>query len=101
MQVSKQHNACYDLLSEVGTAGRYQTLIIVFSCLLSFQNGIISLGTPYYFAIAPYTNCPPVHPYANCNQFVCALPSQQRGRYLQPEISRLRTLGNEFGDYHC
>ena len=33
--------------------------MIILACLLCFQNGFVSLATPYYFAVAPYTNCPP------------------------------------------
>jgi hypothetical protein len=86
-------NACFALLAEVGTSGKYQTLLIVFSCLLAFQCGIIALGTPYYFAVAPYT-CPPPHRGPNCNHHVCSLPRTLRDSYLQPEIAKLRTLGN-------
>ena len=49
----------FKLIDAVGSKGKYQTALIILSCVLYFQNGFPSLGTPYYFASAPYTNCPP------------------------------------------
>jgi hypothetical protein len=60
------------------------------------------LSSPYYFAVAPYTNCPEPHrDPTSCNQYVCSLPPSQRNRFQQSQISQLKTLGNEFGDYRC
>jgi hypothetical protein len=80
MQEQKQltqnnHNQFYALMEQVGLEGKYQTLLIIFCSLLCFQGGMLSLGTPYYFAIAPYTNCPaPYQAASDCNSYVCSLP---------------------------
>lgn len=99
---SKTEESYFRLIEAVGSRGKYQTLVIALAYLVSFQNGLISLGTPYYFAVAPYSNCP--EPYAGvtkCTEYACSLPPEQRAQYLQPQVSELSTLGNEFGDYHC
>ncbi len=52
----------------VGTKGKYQKIILIIFCILVFEVGSLSLGNPYYFANAPYVNCP--KPYASgseCN----------------------------------
>lgn len=49
------------LIRAVGAKGKYQSIIIILAYVLSFQNGFISLGNPYYFAVAPYSNCPQPH----------------------------------------
>lgn len=55
---SKTEESYFRLIEAVGSRGKYQTLVIALAYLVSFQNGLISLGTPYYFAVAPYSNCP-------------------------------------------
>jgi hypothetical protein len=57
----------YKLMEEVGVHGKYQTGIIVLCCVLLFQIGAIQLGIPYYFAVAPYSNCP--EPYTGITFF--------------------------------
>jgi hypothetical protein len=70
--------------------------------MVCLQNGIISLGTSYYFAIPPYTNCPPPHQgIVACTKYACSLPIEKRSQYEQPQIKALRTLGTQFGDHHC
>ena len=65
----------FKLIEAVGVSGNYQNLIIVFSFIICFLNGIISLGTPYYFAVAPYTNCPPPNTgITQCTTYACSLP---------------------------
>lgn len=72
------------------------------SCIVLCVTTIPALGTPYYFAVAPYTVCPEPHSgVAKCTEYVCSLPEEERSAYEQPQIKQLRTLGNEFGDYHC
>lgn len=48
----------YKLMEEVGVNGKYQTWFIILSSALFVQIGFIQLGIPYYFAVAPYSNCP-------------------------------------------
>lgn len=45
-------------MEEVGVKGPYQNWVIALCGVLFFEIGLIQLGTPYYFAVAPYTNCP-------------------------------------------
>jgi MFS family permease len=91
----------FKLVEVVGTRGRYQTLLTILACLLCFQNGFLSLGTPYYFAVAPYTNCPGHAGITECTRYACSRPLEERPSYEQPQIRGLSTLGNQFGDYHC
>ena len=42
----------------VGTEGKYQSIVLALFCALVFEVGSLSLGNPYYFAVAPYVNCP-------------------------------------------
>ena len=67
----------------VGTKGKYQKIVLIIFCILVFEVGSLSLGNPYYFANAPYANCP--QPYASgseCNEYVCSLPEAQRNQFL-------------------
>jgi hypothetical protein len=96
------HNIYSKLLEEVGIDGRYQTLIIVIFCITTFQMGMMVLGGSYYFAVAPYNNCPHQHPGTlQCTQHVCTLPYSERKQYENRQMANLKTLGNEYGDYHC
>lgn len=52
---SVEEKQFFQLVQAVGTSGRYQSLIMVLAVLICIQNGIISLGTSYVFAIAPYS----------------------------------------------
>jgi hypothetical protein len=42
----------------VGTSGKYQNILLILFSVLVFEVGSLSLGNPYYFAVAPYVNCP-------------------------------------------
>lgn len=91
-----------DLLSAVGTEGKYQNVIIGISCFLILQNAMILLSSNYNFAISPYTQCPSPHQGISlCTQYVCSLPPNQRAQYMNPQIAQIKTLGNQFGNYHC
>lgn len=94
-----QPHTYFQLIHKVGSRGRYQHIVIAIFCVITLLTGAMSLGSPYYFAVAPYVNCPPQH--KDCNAYVCSLPPIQREPYLEPQINRLKTLGNRFGDYHC
>lgn len=102
LTVEVSQDCYFQLIEAVGTNGKYQFLIILLAYVVSFQNGVLSLGTPYYFAVAPYTNCPPPNEgITKCTEYACSLPPEQRTQFLQPQINELETLGTEFGDYHC
>jgi hypothetical protein len=61
---NKKPDSCdsyFQLVEAVGSNGKYQTAIIILSFIIAFLNAIPSLGTPYYFAVAPYTTCPYPH----------------------------------------
>jgi hypothetical protein len=49
----------FQLIDKVGSRGRYQHIVIAIFCLITLLTGAMSLGSPYYFAVAPYVNCPP------------------------------------------
>lgn len=62
-------------MEEVGINGPYQTWVIVLCSVLFFQIGLIQLGVPYYFAVAPYTNCPKEYEGITlCTEYACGLP---------------------------
>lgn len=95
VEVDNHQNIYHKLMEEVGINGRYQTFVIVLFCLVIFQNGMMILGSSYYFAVAPYTNCP--KEYAGitlCTKYACSLPYHQRKQYENQQISQLKTLGN-------
>ena len=92
----------YKLIDAVGSTGKYQTIISILACILCGLNGFMALGTPYNFAVAPYTSCPKQYEgITKCTEYVCSLPPNQRPQYQQPQIRQLSTLGTQFGDYHC
>lgn len=51
---NNQENEYFQLIETVGIKGKYQMGIVILACILTFQNGFVSLATPYYFAVAPY-----------------------------------------------
>jgi hypothetical protein len=61
-QGNPQINRYFRLMEVVGTTGKYQNIVLLLFCVLVFVVGSLSLGNPYYFAVAPYTNCP--EPYS-------------------------------------
>jgi hypothetical protein len=89
------------LIGEVGTDGCYQKAVIVMCCLICFIYGMFFLGTSYSFAVAPYTQCPSPHAGTLCPHYACTLSLADRAKYKDPQVSRLRTLGNTYGDYTC
>jgi hypothetical protein len=48
----------FGLMEVVGTKGAYQNTMLAIFCVVVYTVGSLSLGGPYYFAVAPYTNCP-------------------------------------------
>lgn len=55
----------------VGTDGKYQYILIVLFCVVTLLTGQFALGSPYYFAVAPYTCSSDI---SECDNFVCSLP---------------------------
>lgn len=49
----------FGLMEVVGTNGAYQNTVLTIFCVVVYIVGSLSLGGPYYFAVAPYTNCLP------------------------------------------
>jgi hypothetical protein len=75
LTIEPPSDSYFKLIQAVGSSGKYQLVIILLAYLISFQNGLISLGTPYYFAVPPYTNCPPPHEgITECTRYACSLP---------------------------
>jgi hypothetical protein len=57
-----EENQYFRLMEVVGASGKYQNIILILFCVLVFEVGCLSLGNPYYFAVAPYANCPEAYP---------------------------------------
>lgn len=51
----EENTVYFKLLQAVGTRGWYQTLLILFTILLAFPNGVASLNSSYTFAVPSYT----------------------------------------------
>lgn len=82
--------------------GCYQVGIILMCCFLILQNGMLFLASAYTFALASYDQCHAPHQGISlCTKYVCALPLNQRAQYENPQIAQLKTLGNQFGNFHC
>lgn len=71
----------FGLMEVVGIKGAYQKTILAIFCVLVYTVGSLSLGGPYYFAVAPYTNCP-LEQSVDCAAFACTLPVNERSQYL-------------------
>jgi hypothetical protein len=98
----EEDNEYFKLVRAVGTEGKYQTFLVIFAILVCIQNGIISLGTSYYFAVPSYTECPSPHQgISKCTKYACSLPLSQRAQYEHKQIKLLTTMGTEFGNYQC
>jgi hypothetical protein len=85
MEEKESQRTYFKLMEVVGPSGKYQNIILAIFCVVVYSVGSLSLGGPYYFAVAPYANCPePYSTASQCSNYVCSLPTDQRGQYLQP-----------------
>ena len=85
-------------MERVGSFGKYQVLLQVVWCTISYLAGGFTLITPFLLFQDPYS-CPDTVT-GSCLDYVCAMNKQKRAAYLPAERTMM-SVANHFGDYHC
>ena len=81
----------FNLLSKVGTIGKYQTITVVFWSIVSYLCGGLMFIVPFLLYQDPY-DCGDLLT-SNCKETVCAMDPADRLQYI-PTTARMYTLGN-------
>ena len=82
-------------MAVVGDNGLYQKITIIITIITALICSVIVQGGPYFFAVAPFTNCPPPNKGITlCTKYACSLPFSQRAEFENKQIAQLKTLGN-------
>lgn len=85
----------YGFLERVGGSGRYQTIALIVWSAMMYIIGSTSFFIPFVFYQSNY-QCP--EGFANCKDYVCSLPADQRTPFINND---LYSLPVKFGDYRC